>query len=182
MFEVRDYPDPVLLKRAKPVTQFNRKLERFVEEMFETMYEEKGVGLAAPQVGVSARVLVINCEWEEKGSGGEIAMINPEITAHVGTEERNEGCLSFPGIYAKVDRHHVVKARYQDVKGAWHEIEAEGFLAQAIQHEIDHLEGRVFVELLKPDQLALVAKEIEQLKREWKRNGGKSKPAPAEIL
>lgn len=181
MFEVRDYPDPVLLKRARPVTVFNKRLERFVAEMFDTMYEEKGVGLAAPQVGVGARVLVINTEWEEKGAGGEIAMINPEIVSHEGEEMRNEGCLSFPGIYAQVKRWSKVRAKYQDVKGAWKEIEAEGFLAQAIQHEFDHLEGRVFIELLTPDQVALVAKDVEQLKREFKRAGGKSKPAPVEI-
>lgn len=181
MLEVRRYPDPVLLRVSKPVTVFDRKLERFADEMFETMYAEKGCGLAAVQVGVEARLLVLNCEWEEKGAAGEIVMINPEILSHVGEEERDEGCLSFPGIHAKVIRWHHVAARYQDVKGEWHEIKAEGLLAQAIQHEIDHLNGKVFIDFLSPAQRALVEKDVEQMRREWKRQNGRPKPAPVTL-
>jgi peptide deformylase len=167
--EVRRYPDPVLMRKSAPVEKFDRALKLFVDDMFETMYLSKGVGLAAPQVGVNTRIFVVNCEWEEKGADAEIALINPEIIEAREPYTSEEGCLSFPGIYAEVERSHHVKVRYRDVEGNVKELEADGLLARALQHELDHLDGKVFIDYLKPEQLVLVEKDVEQLRREFKR-------------
>ncbi|MCA8938704.1 MAG: peptide deformylase [Planctomycetes bacterium] len=169
ILEVRKWPDPVLLKSAEPVTEFDSRLKHFVEDMFETMYAEKGVGLAAPQVGESKRIFVVNCSFEEDGVDGEIALINPEIVATDEEYMAEEGCLSFPGVRAKVKRYHRATIKFQDVKGKWHEIEGEELLAQAFQHELDHLNGKVFIDFLDEAQLASIRKELEALKREFKR-------------
>jgi len=169
MLEIRKYPDPVLMQECEPVTEFDNRLRHFVDEMFETMYDAKGVGLAAPQVGVSKRIFVVNCSWDEDGADGEIALINPEI---IETEEHyiaQEGCLSFPGIYADVERALKVKIKFQDVHGEWQERSGDELLARAFQHELDHLDGKVFIDYLRPEQLAEIAKDVEQLKREFKR-------------
>lgn len=180
ILEIRTYPDPVLLEPCSPVTEFDRNLEHFVEDMFETMYKARGVGLAAPQVGVSKRIYVVNCTWEEDGADGEIALINPEII-HVEEPYRSdEGCLSFPGIYAEVERYRKVTIRYQDVKGEWHERSGEDLLARAFQHELDHLDGKVFISYLRPEQLVEIRKDIERLKRDFKKQS--ARPAPAVMV
>ena len=148
------YPDKVLTRKAAPVTDFGPELEAFAQDMLETMEESEGVGLAAPQVGVSKRLLVL-CEPE----GEPMCLINPEILESEGREYGEEGCLSLPQMYARVPRATHIKVRAQDVSGELLEFEADDFLARIVQHECDHLEGIVF-----PDRLDVFTREelIEQ--------------------
>ncbi|AKU22569.1 peptide deformylase [Massilia sp. MB5] len=142
------YPDPRLHKVAKPVTVFDARLAKLVEDMAETMYDAPGIGLAATQVDVHERVVIIDIS-ETKDQ--LTAFINPEVVW--ASEERHvyeEGCLSVPGIYDGVERPARVKVRAQDVKGEFFEIDADDLLAVCIQHEMDHLQGKVFVEYLSP--------------------------------
>ncbi|WP_256080521.1 peptide deformylase [Massilia sp. YIM B04103] len=142
------YPDPRLHKVAKPVTVFDARLAKLVEDMAETMYDAPGIGLAATQVDVHERVVIVDIS-ETKDQ--LTAFINPEVVW--ASEEKHvyeEGCLSVPGIYDGVERPSRVKVRAQDVKGEFFEIEADDLLAVCIQHEMDHLLGKVFVEYLSP--------------------------------
>ncbi|NGZ87900.1 peptide deformylase [Duganella aceris] len=142
------YPDPRLHKVAKPVTEFNERLEQLVADMAETMYEAPGIGLAASQVDVHEQVVVIDISEEKNAL---VAYINPEILwASDDKQVYDEGCLSVPGVYDGVERPSKVKVRAYDVKGQPFELEAEGLLAVCIQHEMDHLKGKVFVEYLSP--------------------------------
>lgn len=150
------YPSPVLGKTAEPVEKFDRALASLVRDMFETMDAHDGVGLAAPQVGVSKRLFVL-CEPE---SGRTLCAINPEITSGEGRETGEEGCLSIPQVYAPVARYARVHLQYTDEQGVAQELDAEGLLARIIQHENDHLDGKVFFDRL--DVLTLDAK-----RREW---------------
>ena len=174
MLTIRRYPDPVLMKPSARVETFDAELARFVDQMFETMYLSKGVGLAAPQVGVNKRIFVVNCEFDARGADAELALINPEIIEKKDTYIADEGCLSFPGIYAEVERAHWVKIRFQDVKGKFHEAQGEGLLARAFQHELDHLDGKVFIDYLRPEQLLEIRKDVESLKREFKRSAART--------
>ena len=142
------YPDARLHKVAKPVTQFDAALQTQIDHMFETMYDAKGVGLAATQVDFHHRLIVIDVSEEHDQP---LVVINPEVVW--ASEEKTvaaEGCLSVPGIYDGVERPSQVRIKAQDGQGQWREIEAEGLLAVCIQHEMDHLLGRVFVEYLSP--------------------------------
>ncbi|MCL4513886.1 MAG: peptide deformylase [Candidatus Eremiobacteraeota bacterium] len=142
--EVRKQGDPVLTKKAKLVEKFNDPLlEQLVEDMFETMYQAPGVGLAAPQVGISKRVLVADCGEEY---GGPYVLINPKIIHSEGTQIGIEGCLSFPNLYGDVERAYKVIVKAQNLKGKWFKIEAEKLLSRCFQHEIDHLDGILFVD------------------------------------
>jgi peptide deformylase len=142
------YPDPRLHKIAKPVTAFDERLEKLVADMAETMYEAPGIGLAASQVDVHEQVVVIDITEEKNAL---VAYINPEILwASDDKQVYDEGCLSVPGIYDGVERSSKVKVRAFDVKGQPFEVDAEGLLAVCIQHEMDHLKGKVFVEYLSP--------------------------------
>jgi peptide deformylase len=142
------YPDPRLHKVAKPVTAFDARLAKLVEDMAETMYDAPGVGLAATQVDVHERLMIIDVTEDKSGLR---AYINPEITwASEEKQVYDEGCLSVPGVYDGVERPARVKVRAQDIKGETFEVEADGLLAVCIQHEMDHLMGKVFVEYLSP--------------------------------
>ncbi len=142
------YPDPRLHKVAKPVTVFDARLAKLVEDMAETMYDAPGIGLAATQVDVHERVVIIDIS-ETKDQ--LTAFINPEVIwASEDKHVYEEGCLSVPGIYDGVERPARVKVRAQDVKGEFFEVEADELLAVCIQHEMDHLMGKVFVEYLSP--------------------------------
>ncbi|MBK8207169.1 MAG: peptide deformylase [Planctomycetes bacterium] len=168
MFTIRRYPDPVLTTPAQPVTEFGPRLAQIVEEMFLTMYSERGVGLAAPQVGISKRIYVLNCE-EDQPRDGELALINPEVISIEGEQYSDEGCLSFPGLFAKKRRPMRVTMRAQDVDGNWFEVTGEGLKARALLHELDHLEGKVFVQDLEPVEFVKIRKKLELMKREAKR-------------
>ena len=142
------YPDPRLHKVAKPVTEFDERLAKLVADMAETMYEAPGIGLAASQVDVHEQVVVIDISEEKNAL---VAYINPEILWSSDDKQvYDEGCLSVPGVYDGVERPSKVKVRAFDVKGQPFEVDAEGLLAVCIQHEMDHLKGKVFVEYLSP--------------------------------
>lgn len=168
MYTIRTYPDPILMRVAEPVTEFGPGLAHMVEEMFLTMYHARGVGLAAPQVGISKRVYVINVE-EDQPPEGELALINPEVIRIEGEQYSDEGCLSFPGMFAKKRRPLKATLRAQDVDGNWFEVTGEGLKARALLHELDHLDGRVFVQDLEPVEFVKLRKKLELMKREAKR-------------
>ena len=139
------YPDPRLHKKAAPVERVDETISKLIADMAETMYEAPGIGLAATQVDVHKRVIVIDVS-EDKSK--LLAFVNPEILERAGEQVCEEGCLSVPGIYEKVTRSERVKVRALDVRGEPFTLEAEGLLAVCVQHEIDHLDGKVFVEHL----------------------------------
>ena len=136
-------PDPVLRERAKEVTKFNSNLHKLLTDMAETMYDAEGVGLAAPQVGILKRVIVVDVGDER----GLIEMVNPEIAESSGEQLGPEGCLSIPGISGDVKRANRIVVKGQDRNGEPFQVEAEGFLARAFQHEIDHLNGVLFTDI-----------------------------------
>lgn len=143
-YDLTLYPSPVLRKQAATVEAFDESLRGIVEAMFHTMRESKGVGLAAPQVGLKRRILVMNHSTED---GDDRAMINPEILERDGDVTLyEEGCLSFPGIYAEVQRPDRCRVKWQDLEGESHEAEFEGFESRVIQHEYDHLVGVLLVD------------------------------------
>lgn len=159
--EIVTYPDPVLSKRAEDVTAFTPELEKLVEDMLFTMYHAPGIGLAAPQVGKSIRLFVLDVDYDREtitnASGEEevrlsgfnpMVFINPVIKGADEMTTFEEGCLSLPGVYEEVKRHKAIHVRYQDLKGNLHELDADDMLSICIQHENDHLEGVVFIERL----------------------------------
>ncbi|PLV57170.1 peptide deformylase [Thermotoga sp. SG1] len=155
MYRVRVFGDPVLRKRAKPVTKFDEVLKRTIERMIETMYHYDGVGLAAPQVGISQRFFVMDV------GNGPVAVINPEILeASSETEIAEEGCLSFPEIFVEIERSKKVKVRYQNVRGEFVEEELEGYPARVFQHEFDHLNGVLIIDRIKPAKRLLLRKKL----------------------
>ena len=139
------YPDPRLHTRAAPVLKVDDNIRKLVADMAETMYEAPGIGLAATQVNVHQRVVVIDVSEDNSAL---LALINPEIISRSGEQVCEEGCLSVPGIYDKVTRAEQVRVRALNQKGETFELDAEGLLAVCIQHELDHLDGKVFVEYL----------------------------------
>jgi len=148
LLKILRYPDPRLHKVAQPVTEFGERLATLVADMAATMYDAPGVGLAATQVDVHERVVVIDTSETHDEL---LVFVNPDITwASDDKQVYDEGCLSVPGIYDGVERPSRVKVRAQDVKGEFFELECEGLLAVCIQHEMDHLMGKVFVEYLSP--------------------------------
>ena len=147
---------PVLKQVAEPVEHVNKKLRALIDDMAETMYKTEGVGLAAPQVAVSKRIIVVD---DQVGSG-LIVLINPEITHAEGSQVGPEGCLSVPGYYADVERFNKITVKGIDPHNKKVTIKAEGFLARIFQHEIDHLEGHLFIE--KATNLRLIADHPEE--------------------
>src|SRR5574343_1532340 len=141
------FPDPRLKKVALPVAKVDDSIRKLVSDMAETMYEAPGIGLAATQVNVHKRVVVIDVSEDKSGL---LALINPEIIARSGEQVCEEGCLSVPGIYDKVTRAEKVRVRGLNPNGKTFEFDADGLLAVCVQHELDHLEGKVFVEYLSP--------------------------------
>jgi peptide deformylase len=166
--EVVKWPDPVLQKPGATVTVFDAKLKKLTEEMFESMYAAQGIGLAAPQIAISQRITVIDVSFQ-KNPEEKIVLINPEIIAREGKQVEEEGCLSLPEIREKVSRAAKVKVRAQDVKGEWFEIEGEELLARAFQHEIDHLDGVLFIDRLSRLKRDLVIRKMKKLIKngEW---------------
>jgi len=168
--EIRIYPDEVLRQKAERVEEFNSELKELVEDMFETMYKRGGVGLAANQVGVLKRVFILDLKAGRHGDGGEkMVFVNPEIVHAEGEVVHQEGCLSLPGLWKKVKRAKKVIVRAQDLDGKEFEIEAEGLLSRAIQHEIDHLNGICFVDRLSPLQRRLALEKYKKLKKRYEK-------------
>ena len=168
LLNILRYPDPRLHKIAKPVTVFDARLNKLVADMAETMYEAPGVGLAASQVDVHEQVIVIDTSDTRDDLR---VFINPEIVwASPEKQVYDEGCLSVPGIYDGVERHAKIKARALDAGGKPFEIEADGLLAVCIQHEMDHLKGKVFVEYLSPLKRNRIKAKLLKEERELKRD------------
>src|ERR1700760_2578050 len=162
------YPDPVLSKKGAPVTDFGPELALFVEEMWASMYAAHGIGLAAPQIGVSKRITVIDVSFKERPDE-KLVLINPEIIEREGKQFEEEGCLSLPEIREKVHRAAHVKVRAQNAKGEFFEVEGDELLARALQHEIDHLHGVLFIDHLSRLKQDFVRRRIRKLQKngEW---------------
>ena len=162
------YPEPILSQPGEPVTEFNAELRKLVADMFETTYANQGVGLAAPQVGVSKRVTVIDVSMG-KVPKDRLVLVNPEITFSDGKLYEEEGCLSFPDIREKVVRAAKVRIRAQDEKGKWFEMDGEDLLARAFQHEIDHLDGVLFLFRMSALKRSLNLRKIRKMQAdgEW---------------
>jgi peptide deformylase len=175
LMEILTYPDPRLAVKCDDVTDFGPSLKKLCDDMLETMYDAPGVGLAAPQVGVTKNLVVIDIEYESSdeedgpvvlSNKKPMILVNPKIVEREGEQWFKEGCLSVPGESEEVLRAERVKVEYQDVDGKPHVLEADGYLAVAVQHELDHLDGRLFI-----DRLSFVkSKTIKRrLKREAER-------------
>lgn len=162
ILRILHYPEPVLKKISVPVSNFDHELRTLADDMAETMYAAPGVGLAAPQVGESRRLVVIDCAPKDK-EPELLKIVNPEIVAREGDVFEEEGCLSVPGFYAKVARSARVTVRYQDLEGQTVERAAEGLLAIAFQHEIDHLDGILFIDHLSPLKKSMFRKKYKKL-------------------
>jgi peptide deformylase len=173
------YPHPALRRKAEPVTVFDDQLRDFCKRMFAVMALEKGVGLAAPQVAVAKRIFITDhVRAQDEAPGDPRIWINPRIEATAGITTYEEGCLSFPGIYAKVERHNRFDIVYQDEYGTERrmslDVEAGDFLGIVVQHELDHLEGIVFVDYLTPTQLTLCRRKLADLEKFYKKETGTS--------
>ena len=166
--EILHFPDPRLRRKAHPVEHVDKDIHRLVDDMFETMYEAPGIGLAAPQVNVSKRIIVIDVSEDHSKA---LCFINPEITERRGTEAMEEGCLSVPGFYETVQRAEWVKVHALDQGGQPFDLEADGLLAVCIQHEIDHLDGKLFVDYLSSLKRQRIRKKLEKARREHKSPG-----------
>ncbi len=162
------YGAPELETKSPSITRFDEEIKTLAEDMLETMYAAPGVGLAAPQVGVNLRLMVIDITGGEE-QGHQIVFTNPEITEEEGTEEAEEGCLSIPGFTAVVERPGKVHVVGQDLEGNPQELDAEGILARAVCHEIDHLDGILYLDRTSVLRRDLIKKKIRKLVRagEW---------------
>lgn len=157
-------PDPRLRTVAKPVESFDNELQTLIDDMFETMYDANGVGLAAPQIGISLRLSVIDVIGDKKPEN-QIVIINPEMIKNQGEKEFQEGCLSVPGAYDTVIRAERVTVKALDRNGVAFDIDADGLLAECLQHEIDHLNGKLFIDLLSPLKRTMARRKLEKFKR-----------------
>lgn len=149
ILEIRKYPDEILKKKAEKIETLDGNLQRLIEDMIETMYKANGIGLAAPQVGISKRLIIVDTSPRQENQS-LIVLINPEIIQSEGEILSEEGCLSLPGFLTRLKRKERVLVRGTDRKGKEIEIEAEGLLARALQHEIDHLEGTLLIDRISP--------------------------------
>jgi len=158
MLKLVIYPDPILDKIAEPVVEFNEELVQLVEEMYAIMKKEKGIGLAAPQVGVSKRIFVTEID------GVKMTLINPEIVESHGELAIEEGCLSFPGLKVKVQRKSMITMAFQRTDGTKVKLAVGGLASICYQHELDHLNGITFIEVLSKDTKTYIKRRLERLK------------------
>jgi peptide deformylase len=168
IYPIVKFPDPILQQPADPVTVFDAELRKLVDDMFTSMYDAQGIGLAAPQIGISKRLTVIDLSFQKKPED-KIVLINPEVIEIKGKQVEEEGCLSLPEIRDRVARAAEVKVRAQDAEGKPFEVEGTELLARAIQHEIDHLDGILFIFRLSRLKRDLQLRKIRKLQRagEW---------------
>lgn len=160
---ILEYPDPRLRTRAQPVTEFNAALGQVIDDMFETMYAAPGIGLAATQVDFHKRLIVIDVS---EAHNEPLVLINPEILEREGAAETEEGCLSVPGIYDDVKRAARIRLRAQDRTGTVFEHDCDGVLAVCIQHELDHLDGKLFVDYLSDLKRQRIRKKLEKERKQ----------------
>jgi len=177
---ILEYPDPRLRTRASPVTVVDDSIRTLIDDMLETMYAAPGIGLAATQVNVHKRVLVADVSREQDQP---LAFVNPEIIEREGTTEAEEGCLSVPGIFDRLGtRSERVVVRALDRKGQPFELEADGLLAICIQHEMDHLEGKLFVDYLSELKRSRIRKKLEKERRERGTSGAARERSKAPVI
>ncbi len=162
VLQLQYWPAEVLRTKAAEVAEFGPGLLKTLENMAETMYVENGIGLAAPQVGLSQRMIVMDVPKGEDRESNLMALVNPEIVETVGTVLYEEGCLSFPGITAEVKRAQQVTVKFQDWEGNTHQFTTDGLEAICVQHELDHLDGITFIEYLSPLKRKLVLRELKK--------------------
>ena len=162
--KILTYPEPVLRKKAAPVTEFNQELKEIIADMADTMFDAPGAGLAAPQIGISKRIVVINTSKREGDADKKIlALINPVILSGEGSQIDEEGCLSVRDFSAKVKRFMNIKVRAQDPEGQELEFEAEEFFARVIQHEVDHIEGVLYIDHISSLKRNLYKRRLKKL-------------------
>jgi len=168
IYHIVKFGDPVLEKQAEPVTSFDDDLKKLVEDMFESMYAAHGVGLAAPQIGISKRLAVIDVTFKEDPEA-KLVLANPEIVHTEGRHTQNEGCLSIPDFRESVTRPKKVTIRAQDVTGKFYEKTGEELLARAFLHETDHLNGKLYISHLSALKRDLIKRKIRKLMKagEW---------------
>lgn len=167
--EIVKYPDPILQRPTEKIAEFNEELRTLAADMFESMYKAQGIGLAAPQIGVSKRITVIDLS-NQQNAEDKIVLVNPEIVHREGKQVEEEGCLSLPDIRDKVSRAYKVRVKAQDLEGNEIELEGTELLARAFQHEIDHLDGILFLWRLSALKRDLILRRIRKLQKtgEWK--------------
>ena len=163
LIPIHTYPDKCLRQKAQPVTDFNDQLIELTQNMAQTMYDAPGVGLAAPQVNVAQRVVVIDVSEDKNDLR---VLINPEITAKDGEQEYEEGCLSIPGVFGMVERAAEIEVRAQNLEQQWIEFQADGLLAICVQHEIDHLNGVLFIDHLSKLKRDRIKKRLKKEARQ----------------
>ncbi|MEM7201221.1 MAG: peptide deformylase [Planctomycetota bacterium] len=166
--EIVKYPDPILRRGGKAIDDFDAQLADTAREMLESMYRQRGVGLAAPQVGLDLSLLVLNPSGDPEKSEEEMTLINPKLKAKKGREWGEEGCLSFPGIYAEVERYKEIVVVYQDLQGEEQSTKLTDFLARVVQHEMDHLQGVLFVDRLGAVDRIRVKPQLLEMERVYK--------------
>lgn len=160
--KIYKYPEPVLRQKTKNIDTFDDTLTQLVEDMAETMYDAPGVGLAAPQIGKSVKLIVVDITKGKEGEQRYMPLINPEIVSHEGSQIDEEGCLSVLDLTATVKRHKKITVTFQDLKGQPQELSAEDRFAVVLQHEIDHLNGILFIDHLSPLKRALYKKKVKK--------------------
>jgi peptide deformylase len=174
--EILEFPDPRLRTKATAVAHVDDEMRRLIDDMFETMYAAPGVGLAASQLNVHKRLLVIDINEDRKQP---LTLINPEIIERDGDEETEEGCLSVPGVFEKVRRAQRIKVRALDRNGIKFEMDADGLLAVCIQHEMDHLDGKLFVDYLSELKRTRIRGKLEKERKENKPAARPQRKVPA---
>jgi peptide deformylase len=160
--EILHFPDPRLRKKATPVDKVNDQVRQTVKDMFETMYDAPGIGLAATQVNIQQQIIVMDVTDD---NSAPVCLINPEIIAKSGEEEMQEGCLSVPGVFENVQRAESISVRALDEEGLEFTLDADGLLAVCIQHEMDHLDGKLFVDYLSPLKMQRIKKKMLKMKK-----------------
>ncbi|KAJ3695296.1 hypothetical protein LUZ60_000673 [Juncus effusus] len=174
--KIVEYPDPILRAKNKRINSFDENLKRLVQEMFDIMYKTDGIGLSAPQVGVNVQLMVFN-EAGEPGAGEEMVLVNPVVyKASKRTILFNEGCLSFPGIYADVERPATIKVDARDINGAKFKINLSELSARVFQHEFDHLLGVLFFDRMTSDVLETIRPQLKNMEKKYESKTGKPSP------
>lgn len=162
IIKIYQYPEPVLRQETSKISSFNDELSKLIEDMADTMYDAPGIGLAAPQIGQSLKLIVVDTTENPEDEKQYMALINPEIVAHEGSQLDEEGCLSVPELTANVKRYKKVTVTYQDTEGHPHELTTEDRFAVVLQHEIDHLNGILFIDHLSPLKRNLYKKKVKK--------------------
>ena len=160
--KIFEYPAPVLRQETRAITTFDESLQKLVVDMAETMYDAPGIGLAAPQIGESLKLVVVDISRDKEGAREYMAMVNPEIIATEGSQLDEEGCLSLPDLTSKVKRFRKITVSYQDLAGNGQELETENRFAVVLQHEIDHINGILFIDHLSALKRALYKKKVKK--------------------